>query len=101
MMEFKMNSFFISRKRGLLFYSIQPQLYGTVSIVMKDRSSEAFTLGQQFGDTFSLVQGLVEGVAGAMTALGGGGAAIITSPTVVGAVAGTTVAAGLSLRSQS
>ena len=66
-----------------------PSVYGgTVSIVARQRPyNEAFYRGQQFGDIFSMVQGTIEGVAGAVIAVAGGAGAVVSSPTGIGAVA--------------
>jgi len=59
----------------------------------EENGTSSFKSGQAVGDAISLVQGVAEATVGAATALGGAVAAVVTSPTGVGAVAGTGVAA--------
>jgi len=70
---------------------------GTVvgqGVERESRSSEAYNVGQKIGDAVSVAQGIIETVAGGTIAGGGAVAAVATSETVVGAVAGAAVTAG-------
>jgi RHS repeat-associated protein len=62
-------------------------------VAREENGTSSFKSGQAVGDAISLVQGVAEATVGGLTALGGTAAAVVTSPTGVGAVAGAGVAA--------
>ncbi len=73
-------------------YSVDGKTKLVDGVDRQERSSNAYNLGQKLGDAFSVAQGVVEAVVGTVTAEAGGTFAVVTSPTVVGAVVGTGVA---------
>lgn len=67
---------------------------GKTALVERQSGSESFSWGQKVGDAFSIAQGAIELAGGYIAATVGTVGGTATSPTVVGAAAGTAITAG-------